>query len=98
IEFLWQRAAGHPGLTVESLRAAAAAGAIRDEDLGIRVDPAALAALPLLPDFESTRLQRVRALSQDAQRAAHVLAACGRPISAATLERIDPSLGAGSLA
>jgi transcriptional regulator with GAF, ATPase, and Fis domain len=41
-EFLWRGAGGHPGLTVEILNAAAAAGGVRETDAGLVLDRAAL--------------------------------------------------------
>ena len=92
VEFLWHRAAGHAGLTIEAMRAAADAGAIGEEDLGLRVDAAALSALPILADFEATRLGRLNALPELARRAARVLAVRGVPLALAALRRIDADL------
>ena len=37
VEFLWSGCRGHPGLAIELLRAAAAAGALREDDTGLIV-------------------------------------------------------------
>ncbi len=92
VEFLWHRAAGHAGLTVEAMRAAADAGALRDGALGVEADAAALSALPMLADFEATRLGRLNGLSEAARAGARLLAARGVPLDAAALRRIEPRL------
>ncbi|MEO5616869.1 MAG: sigma 54-interacting transcriptional regulator, partial [Candidatus Eisenbacteria bacterium] len=98
IEFLWHRAAGHAGLTIEAMRAAADAGALREEDLGVSVDAAALSALPMLADFEATRLGRLNALPAPARRAARLLAVRGVPLGLGPLRRIDANLTEEALA
>jgi len=98
LQFVWDRAAGHPGLTVESLRAAASAGAVREEEFGFLIDETALIGLPPLADFESMRLERVQALDEKAQRAAQVIGAFGRPVVASQILLVDPSLVESSLA
>jgi len=97
VEFLWHRAAGHAGLTVEAMRAAADAGVLHDEELGIRVDAEGLAALPALADFEATRLRRLATLGEEPTRAARVLAVRAVPMELESLRRIDAGISAAAL-
>jgi Nif-specific regulatory protein len=95
IEFLLERANGHPGLTVELLHAAVAAGAVREQDTGVAVDPAALAAVRAPADFEASLLDRHAALSEGARRAAAALAVIGEPAPAAALCTVAPGSETG---
>ncbi len=98
LDALWSRAGGHPGWTVELLRAAAASGALRDDDPGVRVDVEALAALHVESSFEAARLARVAALAPAAQRAAELLAAFASARTLAELEQVRPGIVEADLA
>jgi tetratricopeptide (TPR) repeat protein len=89
-EYLWGRSGGHPGLLVESLRAAAERGALREGDAGLEVDGAALESLPMPAGFEQSLLDRLAALPARARETAEVLAALDRPAQPAELQVLVP--------
>ena len=91
VEFLWSRAAGHPGLTVELLSAAATAGAIREDDSGLRLDASALATVGIPKDFESSLEARHRALPAVARALAAALAIWGRALDPRTRHALAPT-------
>ncbi|HTM57861.1 MAG TPA: sigma 54-interacting transcriptional regulator [Candidatus Udaeobacter sp.] len=91
VEWLWARAAGHPGFTVELLRHAANAGAVVDDDSGLGFSESVLETLTAPPDFEASVIERWKALPQDAQRAAAALAAWGRAALPADLRAVEPA-------
>ena len=91
VEFLWSKAAGHAGLTIELLRAAAAAGAVIEDDAGLRAIPEKLAALGVPADFESSLLARFESLPADARALAEALAIAGLPLDPEGLRRLAPA-------
>ena len=95
--FLWNGSRGHAGLAVELLRAAAASGALREDDTGLIV------AADLLPtiraaSFEESLLARLDALGEAAVEAALALAVCSRPEEARRLGAIAPAADEPTLA
>ncbi|HTO89689.1 MAG TPA: protein kinase, partial [Candidatus Sulfotelmatobacter sp.] len=93
VDVAWERAAGHPGLTLEWLRSAAQAGGVLEDDFGVRVDADRLATVPIAAGFEASRLERLMGLPSESQRAAEVLAFCQRPRAIEYLRRVAPELG-----
>ena len=98
LEALWHRTSGHPGLVVETLRAAADAGAIADTDTGVALDRERLERLSLPADFEQACLARLDAIGPEAAATAAALAVWGLSISDLDLARIDARATSGSLA
>ena len=96
-EWLWARAAGHPGLTVELLRGAAAAGAIEESEAGLSMDAAALERVRVPASFETSLLARVAALPPGPRAAATALAVWGRAVAPAQLAALDPAADATAL-
>jgi transcriptional regulator with GAF, ATPase, and Fis domain len=90
-EWLWARAEGHPGLTVELLRGAAAAGAIEESEAGLAVDAAALERVRVPGSFETSLLGRIEALPPGPRAAAVALAVWGRAVAPAQLAALDPA-------
>jgi len=90
MEWLWARAAGHPGLTVELLRHAAEAGAIVEDDEGLRVSRPALDALAVPSSFEASLLMRWTTLPEDARGMAAALAVWDRPVTLAEVKGLEP--------
>jgi Nif-specific regulatory protein len=90
-EFLWARSGGHPGLLVETLRAAAACGAVHEGDAGLAVERDALERLAPSAGFEASLLERLAALSASARAAAEALAVWDRPASGEELGSLAPS-------
>jgi transcriptional regulator with GAF, ATPase, and Fis domain/tetratricopeptide (TPR) repeat protein len=84
-EALWERTGGHPGLMIETLRAAAGSGALRESDERVELDARALAALPLPRTLEEARRARFDALGAGARSIALLLAAVGRGVPEAEL-------------
>ena len=95
--WLWARAGGHPGLTVELLRAAAASHAIEEGETGLAVDAAALERLAVPASFEASLLARFEALAAGPRAAAVALAAWGREVDAAQLAALDPAADPAAL-
>jgi Nif-specific regulatory protein len=95
--FLWARAAGHAGLTVEMLRAAAESGALRERDAGLVVDEARLGAVRTAASFEGALLDACASLPEPARAAAAVLAVWGHAVEPARIEALDPRATPGSL-
>jgi Nif-specific regulatory protein len=95
---IWERSGGQPGLAVEALLAAAAAGAIADEDSGITLDRERLAALPLPAGLEEQRLARLRSLGEPAWAAAAALAVDEEGLAPADLLAIEPRADSSALA
>ncbi len=91
VEFLWNRAAGHPGLTVELLRNAAEAGAVRETESGLALDRKQLEALRTVGSFEDSLIVRVHALPEGVRTAARALAIWNRPISPERLRAMEPA-------
>ena len=98
LAFLWSKAAGHAGLTIELLRAAAAAGAVVEDDAGLRAVPEKLAALGVPPDFESSLLARFAALPVAARTLAEALAIAGLPLGAEGIRLLVPDADVEALA
>ncbi len=96
--FLWARAAGHPGLSVELLRAAAEAGALRESDSGLLVDVEALERLGVPESFEASLLARWRALPDGPRAAGAALAAWGRAVEPGAVRAIEPAADDAALA
>jgi Nif-specific regulatory protein len=96
--FLWQRAGGHPGLTVELLRAAAAASALRETDEGLEIIEDVLAAVRVPASFEASLLARHDALPAPAQDAAAALAILGRATAVESLRAMAPAADDAALA
>jgi transcriptional regulator with GAF, ATPase, and Fis domain/tetratricopeptide (TPR) repeat protein len=90
VEFLWDRAAGHPGLTVELLRAAAESGALREADTGLGLDAEALAKVATPGSFEETLLGRLNTLPEPARATALALAIWRRPVAMDRLRAVAP--------
>jgi Nif-specific regulatory protein len=90
-DWLWTNAAGHPGLSVELLHHAARAGAIVEDESGLRADPPALGALSVPESFATSRLARWESLPAGARRAATALAGWGRPASLDDVRALDPA-------
>jgi transcriptional regulator with GAF, ATPase, and Fis domain/tetratricopeptide (TPR) repeat protein len=82
-EFLWRRSGGHPGLLVETLRGAAASGALIEREVGLRVDAAALERAPVPESFEDALVARLAVLGPGSREAAEVLATFARPVARA---------------
>ncbi|MCC6651240.1 MAG: sigma 54-interacting transcriptional regulator [Candidatus Eisenbacteria bacterium] len=96
-EFLWARSGGHPGLLVESLRAAAERGALREGDAGLEVDGAALESLPMPAGFEQSLLDRLAELPLASREAAEALAVLDRPARPAELQALVPGADDASI-
>jgi transcriptional regulator with GAF, ATPase, and Fis domain/tetratricopeptide (TPR) repeat protein len=92
VDVLWERAGGHPGLTVEILRAAAAAGAIDDGDSGLTIDRAKLGAVQSLGSFEESLLARLHALPPASGTVALALAVWNRPVAVERLRVAAPGV------
>ena len=95
--WLWARAGGHPGLTIELLRSAAAAGAIEELESGLAVDAAALERIEAPASFEASLLARIDALPAGPRAAAAALAMWARPVTAAALVALEPLADAAAL-
>jgi Nif-specific regulatory protein len=95
--FLWDRAGGHPGLTIELLRRAASAGALRETDEGLVLDEHALEAVRVPATFEASLLTRHDALPAKARAAAAALAVLGRAVSPEALRRVEPTADATAI-
>jgi transcriptional regulator with GAF, ATPase, and Fis domain/tetratricopeptide (TPR) repeat protein len=95
VEFLWAKAGGHAGLTVELLKAAAVGGAIVEDDDGLRVHPDRLRRVVIPADFESLLELRYRALSDSARAWVDALAVWGKSLrpedAMALLPELDPA-------
>jgi transcriptional regulator with GAF, ATPase, and Fis domain/tetratricopeptide (TPR) repeat protein len=89
VSFLWSRAAGHAGLTVEMLRGAAESGALRESDAGVVVDPAALESVRTPPRFEAWLMAGFEALPEGARAAAAALATWGHAVEPARIPALD---------
>ena len=89
-QFLWSSCGGHPGLAVDLLRRAAAAGAIVEDDMALRVDETRLAAIGAPADYEASLVERCAALEPAARGLAEALAVWGGPLAAAHVARLSP--------
>ena len=98
VEFLWSGSRGHPGLAVELLRAAAAGGALREDDTGLIVAADELTAIRAPASFEESLIARLDALGSAAAGAALALAVCPRPEPPARLRAIAPAADDATLA
>ena len=98
VEFLWRGSHGHPGLAVELLRAAAAGGALREDDTGLIVAADELAAIRAPKSFEESLIARLDALGGGARVAALALAVCLRPETPERLGKIAEAADAATLA
>ena len=96
-DFLWRRSGGHPGLAVESLHAAAEAGALEEGEAGLTLHAANLEGLALPADFQSALRRRVEALPPDARAAAAALAVWGRPVGMDKIRALVPDAGPAAL-
>ncbi len=96
VEFLWSRAGGHPGLTVEVLRAAATAGAIVEGDGGLRVDARSLEEVGIPRDFESSLAARFEALPPPARALAEALAVWGQALDPDGVRALAPEADAAA--
>ena len=97
VDFLWNHAAGHAGLTVELLRSAAASGALAESETGPAVDGAKLAALRPPASFEDSLMARLESLEPAARAAALALAVWNRPVSRLRLRAVEPGAGDGAV-
>ena len=98
VEFLWSGCRGHPGLAIELLRAAAAAGALREDDTGLIVAADELSQIRAPASFEESLLARLDALGGAAAEAALALAVSTRPEPASRLHAIAPAANEALLA
>jgi Nif-specific regulatory protein len=95
--FLWTRAAGHAGLTVDLLRAAAESGALRESEAGLVVDATALAAVRVPVSFEAALIAACDALPAGARRAAEALAIWGYAVDPERVAALDPGADVAAL-
>ena len=96
VEFLWTRADGHPGLTIELLRAAAASAAIEEAEGGLALHADKLDTIVTPTDFQASLLARLERLPEGPRVAAAALAALGRASGASRVAALDPRAeGAG---
>ncbi len=96
-EWLWAQAGGHPGLTVELLRAAAAGSGLVEGEAGLAVNAGALGRIGVPESFEHSLLERFAALPPGPRAAAVALALWGRPVTGAQLSSLDSAADAGAL-
>lgn len=87
-EYLFREAGGHPGLTVELLRAAAGRGAIEESDAGLRVHAAALEPVAGAAGFERMVLERAEREDAAGRRVLEALACCGGPVRTGDLDAL----------
>ena len=97
VEWLWTRAAGHPGLTIELLRHAVGSGSIVDDEAGLRVVQSALESVPVPASFEASLLLRWSGLPAAFQSVASALAAWNHPVTIADLRAVEPRAETGAL-
>jgi Nif-specific regulatory protein len=97
-EFLWSRALGHPGLTVELMLRAAALDALREDETGLIADPEALETVRVPESFEATLAARLLDLPPAARSAAAALAALQAPAEAERVRAVEPAAGEPALA
>ncbi len=90
LEFLARHAAGHPGFTVELLRAAARAGAIVETEAGITVHAARLSEVGGAGDFEQRLLERLDALDPSGRATVDALALAGEALAPEALRALEP--------
>ena len=95
--FLWSRAAGHAGLTVDLLRAAADSGALRESEAGLVVDVSLLDAVRAPASFEASLMATYDALPEGARAVAAALAVWGYAVEPARVTALDPRADASSL-
>ena len=95
VGWLWARGGGHPGLSVELLRRAAAAGALVEEDLLLRVNETALGSVGAPEDYEATLIERFESLPPAARELANALAVHGAALAADQAARLAPEAAAG---
>jgi len=89
VEWLWKSAGGHPGFTIELMRHAADAGAIADDEVGLRVSASALESLAAPPTLEAALIARWEALDPASRAMMAALAVCGRAVSLEELVAIE---------
>ncbi|HET9327054.1 MAG TPA: protein kinase, partial [Candidatus Eisenbacteria bacterium] len=94
---LWSRSGGHPGLAVELLRRAVAAGAVVEDEAGMRVDEDALSKVGAPADYEESLLARCAALEPRARMLAEALAVWRAALSADEIARLLPEAGADAI-
>jgi Nif-specific regulatory protein len=94
-EFLWERAHGHPGMTVQALRALAANGGLHETDAGIVADREVLAKLAQEPAAElvSPLLDRAPEAARDLLAVLALVGAASAAELNAVLPGADESLG-----
>jgi tetratricopeptide (TPR) repeat protein len=97
VEFLWSRALGHAGLTVELLHAAAERGALRESEAGVVVDETRLDAIGVPQGFEASLLARLAALPEDARAAAVALAIWDRGVPSERALALEPRAGEAAI-
>src|SRR5262249_46680242 len=95
---VWQRCGGHPAWTVEALRVATHAGAIRETERGLTLDREALDRVAWPGDLEEAFRRRLAGLEPAAHAAAAALAVWGAPARAAELAGIEPGVDGAALA
>jgi transcriptional regulator with GAF, ATPase, and Fis domain/tetratricopeptide (TPR) repeat protein len=93
LEHVRSRAGGHPGLVVELLVAAVAAGAIREGELGVLADPDRLRDLSTPTDYETSRIRHLAALPAGLRDAAAAMAILARPATEAEIRALAPGAG-----
>jgi Nif-specific regulatory protein len=96
-EFVRARSRGHPGLAIQSLRAAAAAGLIREDASGIRVDESALPRVSFAAAFEASLVEPLERMPAAARAAAIALAVWDGPLDAPTMRALAPQADAGAV-
>jgi Nif-specific regulatory protein len=94
IEWLWARAAGHAGFTVELLRQAAASGALVEDEVGLRVVEPTLERLAAPPTLEAALLARLESLDAPARATVAALAVWNRVVPSDDLQRVEPRAAA----
>lgn len=87
IAHVWQQAHGHPGMTIELLRAAVRIGAVVEGEDGIAVDAGSLPAATTLGRVESAA-GALSALPAPSQAMAEALAVCGGAARPELLEHV----------
>ena len=90
VDWLWARAAGHAGFTIELLRQAATAGAISEDEVGLRVAANELEALAAPATLEAALIARWQAMNAPERAALAALAAWGRMVAPADLIGVEP--------
>jgi Nif-specific regulatory protein len=97
VDFVLERAQGHPGFSVELLKHVAQAGMLQETDAGLVVDGEGLDKLAVASSFEEAQREHVNDLPLTARRAMLCLGVA-RVATASELAAIDPSVGEDDLA